>query len=602
MHVIGTAGHVDHGKTALIHALTGIDTDKLPEERARGLTIDLGFAHLMIGEQVVGIVDVPGHERFIRNMVAGAAGVECAMILVAADEGWMDQSEDHARVLALLGVRSIIVVISKCDLVSEKRAEEIRKEAVERIGTIFGIEPMSEIVSAKAGIGLERLVRRIGEALEAIDLHDYRRSQTHGAYIHVDRSFTIQGSGTVVTGTLRGGSLTREDRLSCLPTGGEVRVRGIQSYFAAVEASEPVSRVAINLKGVDHESLPRGSTLGALNCGFVSTTELVVFLASTSSSGRFARGEQLFHEGRNRTRIEVAMGTAHRIATAYRFGNGSVARIVLDESIPARWGERGLLIRHGGSEIAAGFQVCWTESASRTELRRLSSYLSSIRDLDDDESVFRLKVFGYTQIHSGAAVDKTSGDGSSQLGSWLVVNQHRDRWESEIRDRIDDTGTVTASNLADGFELPPELVESMCDRLVRDGSLKKDGTRYRSASNATVSLSPSAKTLLEELRKSGRRGLEPSKVKIAGTQAELRNLNRLGLAKSLDGSIYYSTEVYLAVRDEILQNLEAGARITIADARERTGLSRKYILPLLNRMESDGLLRREGDVRVILPR
>ena len=602
MHVIGTAGHVDHGKTALIRALTGIETDKLPEERARGLTIDLGFAHLTIGDQVVGVVDVPGHERFIRNMVAGASGVECAMILVAADEGWMDQSEDHARVLALLGVRSVIVVVSKSDLVPRNRAEETQKDAMERIRQIFGIEPLSEIVSVVSGIGLESLVGRIGEALEEIDSREDPKPRSPGAYVHVDRSFTVMGTGTVVTGTLRGGQLKREDWLICLPNGDEARIRGIQSYFADAESAEPVSRVAINLRGVDHESLPRGSTLGTIDSGFVSTTEMIVLLVSAKSSDRFDRAERLFRHGRNRTRIEVAMGTAHRIATAYRAGNESVARIVLDESIPARWGERGLLIRHGGSEIAAGFRVCWTETASRTELRRISNHLSSNGDAADDESVFTLKVFGYAPIKTSSRDNAIRVGGTSRLGSWMILNQRRNDWESAIRERADESGGFKAPTLANELELPQDLVEAICDQLVQVGSLVKDGAGYRSPSKPINLLSPAGKTLLEELERSGRRGLEPSKVKKAGTQAELRNLNRVGLAKSLDGSIFYSTEVYKEVRDEILNNLDPGTEITIADARARTALSRKYILPILNRMESDGLLRRDGDVRIVLER
>ena len=597
MHVIGTAGHVDHGKTALIRALTGIETDKLPEERARGLTIDLGFAHLRIGDQVVGVVDVPGHERFIRNMVAGASGVECAMILIAADEGWMDQSDDHARVLALLGVRSIIVVVSKCDLVPRDRAEGIRADAVERIRKIFGIEPLSQIVSVVDGTGLDLLTETIGDALEAIERVGPINSEYRGAYVHVDRSFTIQGSGTVVTGTLRGGPLAREDRLISLPRGGEARIRGIQSYFANVESSEPVSRVALNLKGADPEALPRGSTLSTIESGFESVDEMIVQLVSTEKE--FESTERLFRPGRNRTRIEVALGTAHRIATAYRAGHDSVARVVLDKSIPTRWGERGLLIRHGGSEIAAGFRVYWTGVTSRTELARISSHLSSNRDATDNKSIFKLRIFGYVRIGAQTETDPTSIRDASRVGPWLVLKERRRNWESAIRSRADQSETITTESLAGDYELPLQLVAAICDQLVQAGVLHGDGAGYRSASRS-ISLTPAGKSLLDELTKAGRSGIEPLKVKRAGTKAEMRNLNRLGLAKSLDGSIYYATDVYETVRDEILRNLAPGAEITIAHVRERTGLSRKYILPVLNRMESDGMLRREGDIRILL--
>ena len=254
---VGTAGHIDHGKTALVRALTGRDTDRLPEERTRGMSIDLGFAQLDVGGRRLSLVDVPGHERFVRTMVAGATGVDLFLLVVAADDGVMPQTVEHAAVLRALGVRAGVVAVTKTDLADSSRArEEVRALVDEGV-------PILDC-SARAGTGIERV--RAAIAHVAGQVPD-ERSHDGPAVLHVDRSFTIHGAGTVVTGTLWSGSLGAGDRVTLLPSGQRARVRSAQVHDAAVDRAAAGQRVAVNLAGVRVDAIGRGDVVASEDAG-----------------------------------------------------------------------------------------------------------------------------------------------------------------------------------------------------------------------------------------------------------------------------------------------------------------------------------------------
>ncbi|HEX8105134.1 MAG TPA: selenocysteine-specific translation elongation factor, partial [Solirubrobacteraceae bacterium] len=249
---LGTAGHIDHGKTALIAALTGIDTDRLPEERERGISIELGYAQLTLPSgRRLSVVDVPGHERFVRTMVAGATGIDCFLMVVAADDGVMPQTREHAAVLAALGVRDGVVAVTKADLAAPERA---RAEAAELVPGAPAVA-----VSARTGAGVDEL----RAALDALAGRVRGRGgePDGGARLHVDRVFTIRGAGTVVTGTLWSGALGRGDEVELLPAGRRARVRGVQVHDAPVERAGAGQRVAVNLAGVAVGEVARGDVL-----------------------------------------------------------------------------------------------------------------------------------------------------------------------------------------------------------------------------------------------------------------------------------------------------------------------------------------------------
>ena len=254
---VGTAGHIDHGKTALVRALTGRDTDRLPEEQARGMSIDLGFAQLDVGGRLLSLVDVPGHERFVRTMVAGATGVNLFLLVVAADDGVMPQTVEHAAVLRALGVRAGVVAVTKTDLTDPARARE-------QVRALVGEGVPIVDCSVHAGTGIEQVRAAVGHV--AAGLPDVR-PHDGPAVLHVDRSFTIHGAGTVVTGTLWSGSLGAGDRVTLLPSGRRARVRSSQVHDAAVERAMAGQRVAVNLAGVRVDAIGRGDVVTSEDAG-----------------------------------------------------------------------------------------------------------------------------------------------------------------------------------------------------------------------------------------------------------------------------------------------------------------------------------------------
>ena len=258
MYVIGTAGHVDHGKSTLIHALTGIDPDRLRVEKERGMTIELGFAWLDLPSGLeVSIVDVPGHERFIKNMLMGVGGIDLALLIVAADEGVMPQTREHLAILDLVRVERGIVVITKTDLVDEEWLELVTADIEEVLeGTVLSGSP-TIAVSAETGTGLDELLRAIDSVLVDVPL----RPDLGRPRLPVDRSFTMTGFGAVVTGTLSGGTLRKGQQVVIAPRGQRARIRGLQSHRDAVEEALPGTRVAVNIGGVEHHEIERGDVL-----------------------------------------------------------------------------------------------------------------------------------------------------------------------------------------------------------------------------------------------------------------------------------------------------------------------------------------------------
>lgn len=256
--IIGTAGHVDHGKTCLTRALTGVDTDRLKEEQKRGITIEIGFAQLTLPNgQRASIIDVPGHEKFIRNMLVGAAGMDVVLLVIAADEGFMPQTREHLGILSLLGVQNGIIVITKADMVEEEWLEAIQEEAREDVqGTFLAQAPMIA-VSSHTGQGLEELKALIVQLVEGAE----QRNQDRPFRVPVDRLFSVDGFGTVITGTLLEGSMSLGDEVCIYPSGKKARVRGLQNHDCPTERVEAGMRVAVNLSGVDKADLKRGDTL-----------------------------------------------------------------------------------------------------------------------------------------------------------------------------------------------------------------------------------------------------------------------------------------------------------------------------------------------------
>jgi len=588
MPVIGTAGHVDHGKSSLIEALTGTHPDRLPEERARGMTIDLGFAHFPGRDgRPIGVIDVPGHERFLRNMVAGAWGLDAALLTVAADDGWMQQSEDHARVLAALGVGRLALAVTKSDLSSPERAEEVRRQALEHCARLGFAGLPSLVVSARTGRGIaelrDLLAGLVQDADPALDWGP------PGSLLYVDRAFHVIGAGVVVTGTLKGGPLERGQELRLLPAGRTVRVRGLQSYFVEQERVLPGSRVAVNLHGLELGEVGRGDCLVAATAEAWVQRELIVALRP--------QREPPTRELPPRIELEVALGTGHHPAALLRLEQG-LARLSFAGPLPAFWNQPCLGLRSGGSRILAEARLVWPGSADRRLRRRLADGLRGLppRRGPSDYALLRLAVIGRIrrrELTAGAAAPA----GTALRGEWLFRAEELASLEREILLRASPAGGVPLEELASRLGLEPEALGAVTGELERGGRLALRGGLALLPDNPEASLSPFGRGLLERLRQAGTAGLEPERLKIAGARKELAGLARAGLAVSLDGAIFYAAQTYRELARAILAGRAPGSLLQIAEARAASGLSRKYLIPLLNRMEADGLVKREGDAR-----
>lgn len=586
MNVIGTAGHVDHGKTALIEALTGINADRLPEEKRRGLTIDLGFAHFYTEQgEPVGVIDVPGHERFIRNMVAGAWSLDLALLTVAADDGWMQQSADHTRVLRLMGVPRLIAVITKTDLVSPDRVQQVTGQAKAecRASGYAGVPTVS--VSSPSGKGIDALKALILEQLAILP-----PPPESIAHIYVDRVFTVKGSGVVVTGSLRGGALRLGQELILLPQKKRVRIRGLQSYYKECEQVEPVSRVAVNLSGIDTGQINRGDCLTAGKSLFRVVGEFVARIRTDSM--------------KRDTELEIAVGTGHQIARLIRFSSGDLARIRCSRQIPLLWNQPIVLIQQGGSAILGGGRVLWldkTDKQQRLILKEIEPALPA--ELAPEHlGALKLALEGAIAPEQAKGLNLPAGlrQRTVELDGWIVSAEYCDRLEKRIGELAAAPGGVRIDELATKIRAESNVIQRLvAQRLVEQGVLNLRGGILFPPGGHSPQVSPMGRQLLRDLQAAGIRGLELSKLKIAGARKELRNLVRTDLAVSLDGDIYYEKEIYIGLVRTCLAGLEPGSTLTIGEAKSRTSLSRKYIIPLLNRMESDGFVKRSGDDRIV---
>src|SRR5271157_4538944 len=299
--VLGTAGHIDHGKTALVRALTGVDTDRLPAEKQRGITIDLGFAAMRLGPHHLAIIDVPGHERFIRNMLAGASGLDLAMLVIAADDSVMPQTREHLEILQLLGLSGGLIVLTKCDLADPSWISLVEDEIRELVRGTFLENAAIVRTSSATGLGIDTLKEELARLCENVTIR-----QDSGLFrLAIDRSFTVAGYGTVVTGTVASGRVSISEDLEWQPAGRTVRVRGLHRHDQAVERIGRGSRGAINLVGVHHGEIRRGQELAAP--GYLQATRILsVDVVGSNEAPRLLR-----HRGRYR----VHLGTAEVSAT-----------------------------------------------------------------------------------------------------------------------------------------------------------------------------------------------------------------------------------------------------------------------------------------------
>ncbi len=568
MHVVATAGHVDHGKSTLVLALTGTDPDRWAEEKARGLTIDLGFAHVRLPSgREVSFVDVPGHVRFIRNMLAGVGTVDACLFVVAATEGWKPQSEEHLRILQLLGVRHGLVALTKVGLVDGETREFARLELAEQVEGTFleGAEVVE--VDALAGEGVEELRDALDRLLEATPAAADRGRPR----LWVDRVFAAKGSGTVVTGTLAGGALRVDDELVVEPGGRRVRVRGLQSLQQSRPQVEPGSRVAVNLSGVAHDELARGAAVvrpGQWRPTRTFDASLHVLESLDHAVSRRGAYQAYLGSGEHPVRLRV-LGEE-----AVAPGKVGAVRLHLPVAVPLLPGDRFVLRESGRDETVGGGEVLDVAPvlpASRARPSRSVDRVVAERGWVRADDLERL----------------TGERRQPTVGSWVVAPAALEAAVAELREAIEGSGPLGLDRAALG-ERQRAVLPLLAGVVVEGGRVRPGAVADPLAGHPYVAALEAAPFSPPE----------PAGV----DRAELAELVRRGLVVEQDGCYFAPSAVESAAR-RVAELLAASPEgVTVAQVRDALGATRKHTLPLLAQLDGTGVTRRRGDVRIAGPR
>ena len=564
MRVVATAGHVDHGKSTLVRAMTGTDPDRLAEEKARGLTIELGFASMMLPSgAAVAFVDVPGHVRFLKNMIAGVGAVDACLFVVAATEGWKPQSEEHLRILALLGISHGIIVVTKADLIDDGDREVVELTIRERVeGTFLERSPLvwSDGVNVDGVIAaVDGLVRSTPQAT------DWGRAR-----LWVDRSFPVRGAGTVVTGTLAGGVLRTGDTVVVAPGGFSARIRQLHSHNVGLPVADPGRRLAVNLAGLAHQDVRRGQAIvqpGLWHEATVVDASLSVIASLSHPVGR--RGAYLAYIGSGEFPVSLRILGPLPLEP----GEAGLIRLRLPVPLPLQPGDRFILREAGRAETVGGGEVLDVAPvlpASRAAPSKSVARVVAERGWVDAELLGRL----------------TGEPATPTVGRWVVDPAVLE----ETRERL----TKAAS---DGAAIDVATLSERERAVVAAGLPGLNVLGGRLSASPSAGLSAEASSVLDTL--AAGRASPPS---MADALRPLRELERQGLAVETDGLWFAASAVSdaAAVIAELLAASPDG--ITVAQVRDALGTSRKHAVPLLAHLDATGVTRRRGDLRIGGPR
>ncbi|MGA7104336.1 MAG: selenocysteine-specific translation elongation factor [Candidatus Deferrimicrobiaceae bacterium] len=630
--IVGTAGHIDHGKSALVRALTGTDPDRLKEEKERGITIELGFAHLFLPSgTLAGIIDVPGHEKFVRTMVAGAAGIDIVMLVVAADEGVMPQTREHLDICRLLSVRDGLVALTKCDKMDDDWAalqeEEVRKFMH---GTFLGDAPVVR-VSAVTGEGLPALVG----ALDAIASHAQEKDPDLFFRLPVDRSFSMKGFGTVVTGTVTGGTVRSGDEVQVLPGGPVARVRGLQVHGGTANSSSAGTRTAVNLQGVEKESVPRGSVLCHPGTLF-PTKEVDAFVEYLPMASRpmKSRTRVSFHSGTSSSLAKVLLLGASEIPP----GGSGCARVTLDEEIVLMGGDRFILrgfsaLENFGYTIGGGRVLNPYPPRRKGTGKAVPQALSGLRSTEMSARILAaLQEAGRSGLRAKeAAVIAGVGLPAAQAEIGRLVSSGKIRadagggryWHAAAVEETGREGIRALTVLHDRFpdregfprdevaaQVPggcgPELVALSFAGRPETG---KAGDLYFLPAKKPRSVelsSPLARAIAGKIRETGLSALSKAELADALHPGDRREFDRTLEALVKGGAALRVKELFFdpgatgALKEKLVSFLEKKGEITVPEFKELAGgLSRKYIIPLLEHFDMSKVTLRIGDKRVL---
>lgn len=617
---VGTAGHIDHGKTALVKALTGVDCDRLEEERRRGMTIELGFApwRLPSGREV-SIVDVPGHERFVRTMAVGARSTDLAILCVAADDGVMPQTREHAAVLSLLRLRRALVAVTKVDL-APARADQVGEAARQLLCQVGLTAPAPVATSAASGAGLRELAEAVDRELSRIAPPAPRG----GPRMHVDRSFSKTGVGTVVTGVLEGDGLAEGDQVEVFPSRARGRVLGLQRRGGPVERAVPGGRLAAALRGVAVGQVPRGSVLG--RPGAVRPTGVLDCLLEVPLHGAVGL--------RQGAVVEVVCGTAARRARTWLAGEGRLGpgergycQLRLEGELWALPGDRLILRAPGPVSVMAGGMVLDAHPSPHRRWSRapLDSWSTRERALTEPGALPQLAVdealrslrgvtvaeaavrSGLEQATAGAALDGAVADGRlERVGPVYLAGARAQELRGraihlvrEYRDSHPLEAGMPRRQLLGQLAIPAQAGgDAILEELAAAGRLELAGALVAEAGRLPQGRTPAVERVAGILLRAGAAPPALSELRSAGLTRQVEGyLLRSGEVERLPGGILISRPALERMTEEVAAVLASRPEgMTVAEIRDRIGTTRRVLVPLLEMMERARATARRGDL------
>ena len=634
--IVGTAGHIDHGKTALVRALTGIETDRWEEEKRRGITIDLGFAHLDYSPELkLGFIDVPGHERFVKNMLAGAGGIDLVLLVISADESIMPQTREHFDICRLLGIRRGIVVLTKSDLVDDELMELVKLEVQEYVEGSFLERAPIVPVSSKTRAGIDDLRTTLGQLAGETNSRD----SSHRFRMPVDRAFVMKGFGPVVTGTITSGAIGADSSVAIHPVGLAARIRGIQGHGESAKKAGAGRRAAINLSGVEIADLKRG--LEVTEAGvFEPVSTIDARLELLSSAKPLKNGAPIhFHCGAAEIEGRAFLltrnpGDAARKRTL-RPGDSDFVRFRLERPLVALPGDRFVVRQFSPVITIAGGKVLDNQpprrEAPEARIARLEAF-----DSEDPERMLATLAAGSEEGIPIERIVRRTGWTSSQIGAATQILERKGELAVARRKpllavapdhaggaskRLIETleachrqhpllpGASREAIRSGGFKDPAgPFATYVIDQLVSDGKLACEGELIRLAthevtlqqdekdaeakilgafSEAGLAV-PGLKTFLPEL------GID-----LGRARKILANLLRAGRLVRVTDDLVFHREPMDLLKERLAGRKNENPRITVPEFKELAGVSRKYAIPLLEFLDSQKITRRDGDARVI---
>lgn len=629
--ILGTAGHIDHGKTVLIKALTGIDTDRLAEEKERGISIDLGFAHFRLPSgRLVGVVDVPGHERFVKNMLAGATGIDMVLLVIAADDGVMPQTREHLAIVDLLGVKKGVVAITKSDLADEEWLSLVKEDVKSLLKETSLKNAPIVSVSAKTGTGVKELISELDEVASQIT-HEEERAPFR---LPIDRAFILPGAGTIVTGTLWSGQIKAGDKVDIQPVGFSARVRTIQVHNKKTDEALTGQRVALNLAGVSKDELSRGDVV--LKPGYLSPT--------TQFDGSLLLLKDAPRALKNRTRVRVHHGTSEVMGRVLLLSTevlkpaqSDFVQVRLEKPIVLKSQDRFIIRSYSPIQTIGGGEVLDAHPSrhkrfDQTVLDRLAklferdpSQLVSLVLVEEKRPLSVSEMSIEAELSSSQVekiLENLAEKGEVELikvgdENYYVLTDFLKDFERELLTYLEQQYQVSSLSRGTNKQLvktkvfkgmEEEVFEGLLGYLAQQGKVTVKGSLVSSpgmevgAEEVEKELAPKVISLLKESL------FTPPDVdelasKLSLSSEEIKELVKMLLEKEeiirASSQFYFHPNAIMEAEKRIKNYFKEAERLTVSGFRQLIGISRKYALPLLNYFDSIGLTKREKDYRVL---